>query len=83
MQKLELLLFKYLSSWIFIIQCSCMIGLWVLYANTLDPYPYILLNLVLSCIAALSTPIVLRGQAQMENSKLQEILDKLKEEKDK
>jgi len=30
--------------------------------TTLDPYPYILLNLALSCLAALQAPIIMMSQ---------------------
>jgi uncharacterized membrane protein len=31
-----------------------------------DPYPYILLNLVLSCLAALQAPIIMMSQKRLE-----------------
>jgi uncharacterized membrane protein len=58
---------KYAGSWGFIIGFLIFLGLWMsinVYAwlNTWDPYPFILLNLVLSCIAALQAPIILMSQ---------------------
>jgi uncharacterized membrane protein len=31
-----------------------------------DPYPFILLNLILSCIAALQAPVIMMSQNRME-----------------
>jgi len=41
-----------------------------------DPYPYIFLNLVLSCIAALQAPIIMMSQNR------QEAKDRIRAEKD-
>lgn len=58
---------KYAGSWTFIISFMIFLLLWIavnLYAwiNTWDPYPFILLNLVLSCLAAIQAPIILMSQ---------------------
>lgn len=58
---------KYAGSWVFIISFLVFLILWMatnVYAwiNTWDPYPFILLNLVLSCLAALQAPIILMSQ---------------------
>lgn len=55
------------GSWSFIIFFFVFLFIWMatnLYAwvNTWDPYPFILLNLVLSCIAAIQAPIILMTQ---------------------
>ncbi len=55
------------GSWIFIISFLVFLFLWILvnfyaWINTWDPYPFILLNLVLSCLAALQAPIILMSQ---------------------
>lgn len=54
------------GSWTFIICFTLFLIGWILlniYAFTsLDPYPFILLNLVLSCIAALQAPIIMMSQ---------------------
>jgi uncharacterized membrane protein len=34
--------------------------------NSFDPYPFILLNLVLSCIAAIQAPIIMMSQRRQE-----------------
>ncbi|WP_373568669.1 DUF1003 domain-containing protein [Paracoccus actinidiae] len=45
-----------------------MLTLWIgtnvvgLFSEPFDPYPFILLNLVLSCIAALQAPIIMMSQ---------------------
>lgn len=60
------------GSWKFIILFSVILFLWILF-NTLaikslefDPYPFILMNLVLSCIAALQAPIIMMSQNRQE-----------------
>ena len=56
------------GSWIFIISFLVFLVIWMvanitmLKAKTFDPYPFILLNLVLSCLAALQAPIILMAQ---------------------
>jgi uncharacterized membrane protein len=58
---------RWAGSWTFIISFLIFIGLWMcanIYAwiNQWDPYPFILLNVVLSCLAALQAPIILMSQ---------------------
>lgn len=60
------------GSWSFIISFSVMLTGWILF-NTLapnrddfDPYPFILMNLVLSAIAALQAPIIMMSQNRKE-----------------
>ena len=56
------------GSWGFIIGFSLFLITWVvingllLGKNGVDPYPFILLNLVLSCIAALQAPVIMMSQ---------------------
>ena len=38
----------------------------MLTAKVFDPYPFILLNLVLSCIAALQAPVIMMSQNRQE-----------------
>ncbi len=57
----------YAGSWGFIIGFMIFLVLWMatnVYAwiNTWDPYPFILLNLVLSCLAAVQAPVILMSQ---------------------
>jgi len=70
---------KWAGSWTFIISFLVFLGLWIsinIYAwiHTWDPYPFILLNLVLSCIAALQAPVILMSQnrqAQKDRLKME------------
>ena len=54
------------GSWSFILGFTLFLVLWIIlniYVITnLDPYPFILLNLVLSCVAALQAPIIMMSQ---------------------
>lgn len=66
-QKAADFLTRYAGSWGFIIFFFVFLLLWMganVYAwlNTWDPYPFILLNLVLSCLAAIQAPIILMSQ---------------------
>jgi len=38
---------------------------WMLTQQNFDPYPYILLNLILSCLAAVQAPIILMSQNRL------------------
>ena len=38
----------------------------ILAKDSLDPYPFILLNLILSCIAAIQAPIIMMSQNRQE-----------------
>ena len=49
---------------------------WILRAGAFDPYPYILLNLLLSCVAAVQAPIIMMSQnRQGEKDRLRADLD--------
>ena len=54
------------GSWTFIFLAVAAIVVWMLInaliAKAFDPYPYILLNLALSCLAALQAPIIMMSQ---------------------
>lgn len=54
------------GSWTFIICFTLFLIAWMVINNLLmdpvDPYPFILLNLILSCIAALQAPIIMMSQ---------------------
>lgn len=53
------------GSWSFIIGFTGFLFFWVflnLFIIDLDPYPFILLNLLLSCLAALQAPIIMMSQ---------------------
>ncbi|MEO8234270.1 MAG: DUF1003 domain-containing protein [Flavobacterium sp.] len=60
------------GSWKFIILFGIVLFVWILF-NTItpkifnfDPYPFILMNLILSCIAALQAPIIMMSQNRQE-----------------
>lgn len=54
------------GSWAFILGFMAFLIIWIFInlklIKNLDPYPFILLNLVLSCIAALQAPIIMMSQ---------------------
>lgn len=59
------------GSWTFIISFGVILMLWIatnviLVAKAFDPYPFILLNLVLSCLAALQAPVIMMSQNRKE-----------------
>jgi len=60
------------GSWTFILSFGAFLVVWILtnvfyLANQgFDPYPFILLNLILSCIAALQAPIIMMSQNRQE-----------------
>ncbi len=55
------------GSWTFILSFLGVLGLWIT-VNTVvlvrhwDPFPFILLNLVLSCLAAIQAPVIMMSQ---------------------
>jgi uncharacterized membrane protein len=61
------------GSWKFIILCGIILALWIFFNTVIvkktafDPYPFILLNLVLSCVAALQAPIIMMSQNRKES----------------
>ena len=55
------------GSWSFIIGFSCFLIFWIvlngfLLMNPIDEFPFILLNLLLSCLAALQAPVIMMSQ---------------------
>lgn len=60
------------GSWKFIISFSVILTAWILFntlapgKNEFDPYPFILMNLILSAIAALQAPIIMMSQNRKE-----------------
>lgn len=60
------------SSWWFLISFAALLAIWIAVnlwrgqANALDPYPFILLNLMLSCLAAIQAPIIMMSQRRQE-----------------
>jgi uncharacterized membrane protein len=64
-EKLSDAIAEFGGSWKFIISFILFMIIWIcinvitLSAKAFDPYPFILLNLILSCIAALQAPVIL------------------------
>ncbi|WP_433777711.1 DUF1003 domain-containing protein [Flavobacterium anhuiense] len=60
------------GSWTFIISFVVFISVWIglnvfIFMNKgFDPYPFILLNLILSCVAALQAPVIMMSQNRQE-----------------
>ena len=71
-QKAADFITKWAGSWTFIIFFFVFIGIWMstngyfilqyLRGDLIDPYPFILLNLALSCLAAIQAPVILMSQ---------------------
>ena len=62
---------KFAGSWAFIFSFSGVLILWMVVnvlmaAGAFDPYPFILLNLVLSCVAAIQAPLIMMSQNRQE-----------------
>lgn len=80
-QKAADKLAKFAGSWVFIISFFTILILWIT-LNTIilikpyDTYPFILLNLILSCLAAIQAPIIMMSQnRQEEKDRLRAIND--------
>ena len=63
---------KFGGSWFFLTIFMAMLVIWmginsfVLQGKPFDPYPFILLNLVLSCLAAVQAPVIMMSQNRQE-----------------
>ena len=62
---------KFAGSWAFIFSFTGVLVLWmivnvVMVSRAFDPYPFILLNLVLSCVAAIQAPLIMMSQNRQE-----------------
>jgi uncharacterized membrane protein len=70
------------GSWAFILTFGAVLAVWivinsvVLLRRAFDPYPFILLNLILSCVAALQAPVIMMSQNRQESK------DRLRAEND-
>lgn len=72
---------KFAGSWTFILLFLGFLFIWMLINGLVlllewDPYPFILLNLILSCIAALQAPVILMSQNRVAER------DRVKAERD-
>lgn len=60
------------GSWTFILLFVSVLVVWIclnvigIMAKPFDPYPFILLNLLLSCVAALQAPVIMMSQRRQE-----------------
>ena len=60
------------GSWKFLISFGAVLLIWIaingviLVTHAFDPYPFILLNLILSCLAAVQAPIIMMSQNRAE-----------------
>ena len=62
---------KFAGSWAFIFSFTGVLIAWMvinglLASRAFDPYPFILLNLVLSCVAAIQAPLIMMSQNRQE-----------------
>ncbi len=80
-QKASDSLTKVVGSWFFILFFLAFVAVWI-YLNIQaimgewDPYPFILLNFVLSCLAAIQAPIILMSQnREMERDRINQRYD--------
>src|SRR5712672_3731564 len=61
------------GSWKFLITLGAVILIWIganavlLATRAFDPYPFILLNLILSCLAAVQAPVIMMSQNRAES----------------
>jgi uncharacterized membrane protein len=62
---------KFAGSWTFIIAFFCILALWIILNAVIlrkpyDIYPFILLNLILSCLASIQAPVIMMSQNRQE-----------------
>lgn len=62
---------KFAGSWAFIFSFTGVLVAWMvvnalLLSKAFDPFPFILLNLVLSCVAAIQAPLIMMSQNRQE-----------------
>ena len=71
-QKISDKVARFGGIWKFIILFGVVLILWIIFNAVaigkykFDPYPFILMNLILSCIAALQAPIIMMSQNRQE-----------------
>ncbi|MBP6312712.1 MAG: DUF1003 domain-containing protein [Flavobacteriales bacterium] len=60
------------GSWAFILIFLAILAVWIVFNVTVvlndrfDPYPFILMNLILSCVAAMQAPVIMMSQNRKE-----------------
>lgn len=83
-QKLADIIAAFGGSWTFItvffsfLILWMSINVWVLVTKPFDPYPFILLNLILSCLAAIQAPIIMMSQNRQEQKDRQRAINDYK-----
>ena len=71
-QKISDKVAKFGGSWQFIITFGIILSVWIIFNSFIiiqfrfDPYPFILMNLILSSLAALQAPIIMMSQNRQE-----------------
>jgi len=71
-QKISDKVARFGGSWAFIISFFIVLIVWIVFNSValgkaaFDPYPFILMNLILSCIAALQAPVIMMSQNRQE-----------------
>ena len=70
-QKAADILARFAGSWAFVISFALFLAVWIianirLLKKPFDPYPFILLNLLLSCLSALQAPLIMMSQNRQE-----------------
>ena len=71
-QKLADKVASFGGSWTFIVAFFIILAAWILFnslppkSDNFDSYPFILMNLVLSCLAALQAPVIMMSQNRQE-----------------
>lgn len=71
-QKISDKVARFGGSWKFIIFFGIVLTFWIIFnvaalkSVIFDPYPFILMNLILSCIAALQAPVIMMSQNRQE-----------------
>jgi Predicted membrane protein len=63
---------RFAGSWSFVIGFIALLAMWiivniVLSSRAFDPFPFILMNLILSCIAAIQAPMIMMSQNRQES----------------
>ncbi|MFZ4261053.1 DUF1003 domain-containing protein [Sphingobacterium sp. HJSM2_6] len=71
-QKVSDKVARFGGSWSFIILFAVILISWIIYNSMVpskdqfDPFPFILMNLILSCIAAIQAPVIMMSQNRQE-----------------
>lgn len=67
---------RFIISFFTILVVWIIVNIWLLSKTPFDPYPFILLNLILSCLAAIQAPIIMMSQNRQDQK------DRLRSESD-